>query len=318
MQSTAQETGLTQQQLTNHLQYITGSKVASILNLPGAYKSKFQLFAEMKGLAEPANNESDIMLAGSCMELGMAEYCKRKWNWELAPGPEEGAFHPEYPFIYGLVDRLRKTDGVISHIVEFKNQDKFKEESWTDGVPEHFKSQVYLYMTIFGLPGLVVACFGGNKIEQFELPRNPMVEAFIIRKCHEFWQDLQHDRWPDPDDTSSCTEALKALYNAPTDEMEAGTQDLYEIAERYNIFSENEKMAKVNKDLAANELRARIGNKQGFIFGDGSKVTWKMTKPKTMKFNEEQFAREYPELYQRYLYKPEGYRRLHVGLKKGE
>lgn len=306
---------ITALQLEKHRQFITGSKVASILCLSGAYQSKFQLFAQMKGLVEAEKEETERMKAGQYMESAIAEWCKHEWGWDLIPGPHDGMNHPDYPFIYGLVDRLQKTDGSISHVIEIKNQDRMREKEWQDGPPDYFKSQLFLYMSIFNLPGKFAVCFGGNHFEYFDLPRNPSIESFILKKCCNFWEDLQNDKWPEPDNSESCAETLKRLYDNPNDEMLVGDQELYEIADRYNIFSLNEKQAKENKEKAGNDLRARIGNKQGFLFRDGSKVTWKMTNPKKEKFNEEKFAAEYPELYKKYLFIPNGYRRLNVSLK---
>lgn len=306
---------LTPEQLEKHKKYITGSKVASILELPGAYKSKYTLFAEMKGYTEEEEEPNERVKAGSYMEAGVAEWCKNEWGWDLIDGPPGGMFHPDYSFIYGLVDRLQKTDSKISHIIEIKNQDKFMESEWSDGPPEKFKAQLYLYMSIYGLPGRFAVCFGGNHFEQYELPQNPQVENFILGKCCEFWSDLQANRWPEADGSKGCSDALKLLFNDPGEKMVPGDQSLLDIAGQYKIFSAKEKAARDDKDRCGNLLKAAIANNQGLVFLDGSKATWKMTQPKKVQFNESQFERDFPELYKRYTFLPDGYRRLNVSLK---
>jgi len=307
---------LNQQQLQNHKKYITGSKVASILNLPGAYQSKYELFAEMKGYAESNIEESENMEAGSCMELGIAEWCRRKYGWKLIDGPGDGKFHKEYPFLFGLVDRLLVENCDVIAVAEFKNQDKFALKYWEEGPPEIYKAQCYFYSQLWDIPTHIVACFGGNHFEKYELPRNPKIESFILKKCCEFWDDLQHDKWPNPDNSESCTETLKKLYGRPVEEMISGMEDQLQIAIHYQEASEKVKKAEEEKALYANQLREAIKNNSGLIFSDGSKVTWKKTVPKKMVLNEVQFEKEYPDLYRRFCYMPEGYRQLRVTLKK--
>lgn len=322
------ETMLTVEQLENHNKFITGSKVAGILGLPGAYQSRYELFAQMKGYI-PGNGEvTERMEAGDCMELGIAEWCKRKYGWKLLKGPKEGVFHPDYPFLYGLVDRIQ-IDKSCSYfttyydlasnkglaVIEFKNVDKFMQKFWEDGPPEYLKSQLFFYMNVLNLPGRMVACFGGNHLEKYDLPRDLVVESFIIRKCRQFWDDLQNDRWPDPDNSESCTETLKVLYNNPSEKMEVGNQALLEVAEKRERFRLEEKKAKGEKELFENQLKETIGNNAGIVFDNGGKVTWNKTKPKTPVFNEKQFEIEYPDLYKRFLHLPPGHRMLRVTLK---
>lgn len=306
---------LTSLQLKQHNRFLTGSKISCLLGLPGAYQSKFELFSRMKGYINTEIEETERMKAGNYMEDAIAQWCQKEWVWDLIPGPEEGKFHPQYPFIYGLVDRLQKTDGKVSHVVEIKNQDRLRESAWADGPPESFKAQLYLYMSIYDLPGRFAVCFGGNHFESFELPRNPKIENFILKKCCEFWDDLQHDRWPEVDETASCTETLKNLYSTCGEDMIDGSEDMFDLAHQYIVCRENELQAKSGKDKCANQLKAIIGSNSGMVFNNGSKITWKKTKPKKLRFDEEKFAKEHPELYQRFLYTPDGYRRFDVRLK---
>lgn len=305
---------LTELQLKRHNSCITGSKIGSLLGLPKAYQSKFELFSQMKGYTTSTIVENERMIAGSYMEEGMHAYCEGEYKWKLVKCPD-GFYHPDYDFIYGLPDRLRIKNNKPISVIEFKNVDAYKKSDWDEGPPEKFKAQLYLYMNILDLPGQFVVCFGGNKFEKYDLPRNPAIEAFIIKKCCEFWNDLQNDNWPSVDGTESCTETLKQLYNNPNDELIDGGQESLELLRQYDKFSKKELDAKRIKDEAGNKLRGLIGNNTGIIFQDGSKATWKMTKPKKVKFNEEQFGKENPELYKRYLYPPAGYRRFHVTYK---
>jgi predicted phage-related endonuclease len=301
---------MTPDQLEKHKKCITGSKVASILGLPDAYDSAYTLFARMKGIM-PWPDGNDLMLAGLCAELAMAEFSRQKWGWDLIEGPKDGAFHSQYPFIFGLADRLRKTDGQIDSIVEFKNQDISQIGKWEDGIPEKFKAQCYLYSSIFGLPCQVVACFGGNQYERFELPRDEATEKYILDACCQFWSDLACDKWPDPDGSNSTEETVKTIYKTHSGDMISGSAETLNWAVSYNDASARESEAKKEKEQYGTLLKASIAGNLGIDFGTG-KVTWKETKPKTPKFDTERFAADHPALFAQYSALSEPSRRLDV------
>lgn len=302
---------MTPENLKTHKALITGSKVASILGLPDAYDSAYTLFARMKGIV-PWPEGNDLMLAGTCAELAMAEFCRLKYGWNLIEGPKDGAFHPVYPFIYGLVDRLKKnSDGQIDSIVEFKNQHWSQQEKWEDGIPEKFKAQGYLYSSIYGLPCQIVACFGGNEYVHYELPRDEEVESFILEKCCQFWADLEADRWPDPDSSPSSIESLKHIYKTHSNVLIPGNDEYLDLAKAYKNASNRESFDKKEKEMAGNQLKAIIAGNLGIDLGCGQ-VTWKETVPKTPKFDEKRFAADHPVLYSQYCELPEPSRRLNV------
>ncbi len=302
---------MTEEQLKKHKKNITGSKVASILGLPDAYDSAYTLFARMKGVI-PWQEGNDLMLAGNCAELSIAEWCRLKYGWNLVEGPQEGAFHPKYPFIYGLVDRLRvNSDGKIDSVIEFKNQHWSQTEKWENDIPEKFKAQCYLYSSIYDLPCQVVACIGGNEYIQYELPRSPEIEAFILKKCCQFWDDLNNDRWPDPDASPSSIETLKHIYKTHSDKMIEGSEEMFSWAVAYQSASEQERQAKEEKTHFGDLLRVAIAGDLGIDFGT-SLVTWKEIKPKKEKFDENRFAAAHPALYTQFCEMPESIRRLTV------
>lgn len=307
---------ITEKQLELHNKFITGSKVASILNLPGAYQSKYELFSQMKGYTESNIKETERMKAGTYMEKGMIAWCRGEWGWTLKQGPKEGIFHQQYPFLYGLVDSIRTQNGHPRAVIEFKNVDKFIQPQWEDGVPDKFKTQVYFYMQLLNLPGVVVACFGGNHFEKYELPRHPKIENFILKECCNFWDDLQNDRWPDPDGSESCTKTLKKLYPDHNKNMITGTAEHLKLAIDYEKAKAEFTKAEAKKKELGNKLKDIIAKNEGILFPDGiDKVTWKKTNPKKSKFDDKRLEKEDPETYKRYCYLPEGNRTLRISLK---
>lgn len=311
---------LTIEQLEKHNKYITGSKVASILGI-SPYKSKWQLFAEMHGDIAVENVSTTRMKMGSYAEVSMTQYCEKELGWNLIEGPENGKFHPKYPFLWGLVDRLqRNANKELSCVVEFKNVDKFQRSMWIDenGLitpPDYYQAQLYFYMQLWDLPGRFFTVFGGNEPVVVDLPRNLEIEEFIIEECCKFWDDLQNDRYPEPDGSESCTQTLAKMFAGNDDKMIFGTQESLIAAQEYEQARQAEKEAEERKNLAGNKLRAAIGNHTGLVLPDGGKVTWKMSKDR-LRFDEKRFTTENPELAKKYYDIVPGYRTLRVSLGK--
>jgi hypothetical protein len=270
----------------------------------------------MKGYTPWPEVSSERMRAGNYMEHGVHAWCEGEYGWELINGPPEGKFHPEHEMLYGLVDRLKVEHKEPVSIVEFKNVDGFMEKHWKEGPPEKYKAQVHFYSMLYELPAIIVACFGGNHFERYEVPRNPLVEKFILGECLKFWNDLQEDRWPEPDGSDDCAKTLSALYASQGEKMLVGSPEALCIAREYRFLSAQIKELEAQKNLLANQLRQKIGDNQGIIFADGSKVTWKMTVPKTPEFDEDRFALENPEIHAEYQTLSAGYRRLNVSIKE--
>lgn len=305
--------------MERHKSNITGSKAASIIGIKDAYMSKFALFSLMKGYTAWPELEGERLKAGTYMEKGIHAWCEGEYGWDLIEGPEDGMFHQEHGFLFGLVDRLKIEGGEPRAVVEFKNVDSFMKKHWEDGPPDKFRTQVYFYNLIHDLPtAWIVACFGGNHFEKYEIPRNPKIERFLLDKCLEFWADLQADRWPAPDGSEECTKTLAQLFNDPTKGLIPVGSDLWDSAREYQGLTKEIKNLEGQKNLYANKLREAIGDHEGLLFPDGkSKATWKMTTPKKAKFNEKQFAIEHPDIYKNYVYLPQGYRRLDIRVQEG-
>lgn len=305
-------------QLERHRKYITGSKVASILGLEDAYQSKFSLFSQMKEITPWPELDSERLRAGNHMEKCLHSWCEAEYGWRLMDGPGGGKFHREYDFLYGLVDRLMIDDGGDPiAVVEFKNVDGFMSKYWEDGPPDKFRAQVIFYQMLYNLQSAwIVACFGGAHFEKYEIPRNRELENFILLGCLQFWDDLKNDRWPEPDGSEDCTKTLGSLFGDHSDELIEGSDENFHVARKYVELKNKISELEADKDLCGNKLRDAIGGSLGMKFPDGSKATWKMTKPKKEKFDEKKFSKNHQYLYEQYLSLPPGYRRLNVNIKE--
>lgn len=308
---------LTEKQLAQHKRCITGSKVASILGL-SKWQSKYECFARMKGML-PETESTMIMKAGSYAEDMIQRWCENEWSWHIEkPRGEDGEgwkMHKSYDFLGGYIDRLKYGQHFPDSVLEFKNVGEYVKKEWSEGIPIYNRTQMHFYSILWDLPAIAVACFGGNMFEKFELPRNPDIEAFILEKCVEFWDDLEHDRWPEPDASKSAEETLKAIYMLTNDIMLPGDQEIYEHACRYEEWKKKGKQAEENMRLHKNIITNRLGKHSGFVFDTGESLTWKKTKD-VEAFDLNRFKDEQPKMYERYKKTRPGSRQFRVKLRE--
>ncbi|MFW9872555.1 MAG: YqaJ viral recombinase family protein [Candidatus Thorarchaeota archaeon] len=306
---------LTDIQLKLHNNHITGSKVASILRL-NPYESKYECFARMKDLLPP-KEQTDIMKAGLYAEEAIEKWCINEWGWKVVKLPETLAWreHNKYKMLGGFIDRLLNIHGnrsKFTHVGEFKNISYRNKDSFENGIPEYYQCQLHFYNMLWELDGILVACIGGNDYKYFHLDRNKEIEEFITEECVKFWEDLQNERWPDPDETDSTSSAIKQLFPRANDNLQPGTPEILESAIQYNHWREKEAEAKKEKQKFANIITNAIGDNLGFSFNDNkSRITWKQSKD-SEKFNLDKFKKDHPDIYKEYLINISGARRLHI------
>lgn len=303
---------LTPEQLDKHNTSITGSKIASILGI-SPFKSKYQLWAEMAGLAEVPQHSTERMEIGYFMEKMLHAYCEDKYGWRLFDGPKDGKAHAEHPFLWGLVDRLRDSDNGYDCIIEFKNIDGLQQKQWADGVPAYYEAQCRFYSMLYNLPCILVALFGGNHVEKYDIPRNDKVEAYLLKKSIEFWHDVRELQAPEPDGSESTSTVLAALYPTSSLDLIDGDGSVEEMILKREVFSSVEKRAAEKKEMYTNRIKQAMGEHQGIVCPSGVKATWKQVKD-GVRFDEKSFADKHPDIYQQYLVPKPGYRRFLVSL----
>ena len=285
-----------------HNSIITGSKVGAIIGV-NEYCSAYTMFARMKGV-ELWPEQTMKMRAGQYAEEMIEKWCKEEWGWDVQRPPEAFKTHPNYNFLGGSVDRLRKDqNGKFDAILEFKNVSR----SW-EVVPSYYEAQCRFYSILWDLPAILVACFGGCDFQSFEIPRDKTIEKFLLDKCLAFWENLQADIWPEPNASRETYTSIKARYPTHTDALtKEGNADLQNIFDKYIHYAGMEKKDAEAKQLYQNKLCNALGYHEQMVFPDGSSFSWKKTKDRK-KFDSKTFEIEHTDLYQKYLTTTEGAR----------
>lgn len=304
---------LTEKQLELHNKYITGSKMASICNM-SKWMSKYKLFALMKGVIKP-DISTEAMIAGSYMESAIKNYAHDQWGYDIVDGPEDGKFHPNLNFCWGLVDGLIKKNGSPVKIIEVKNTaERFYPEWEEEGPPQNYRCQLYFYEALYDLPGEFIVCFGGNKIRRYDLPRNKNAEKYILAEATNFWDDLENNRWPPIDGSDSTKEAIKKVFPENNGSLIEGDDKLREAVMLYDMYNKRIKDYTLKMQYYENMIKNTIGEKDGVIFKDATmidRVTWKKTKDSTV-FDEKKFKARALKTWGKYQTIRPGHRRFHV------
>jgi putative phage-type endonuclease len=270
---------LTKKQKNLHDKYITGSKMAAILGL-SPWESKLSLYLKMKGIISNDQIGSERMKIGSFFEHAIAKYAEHTFGWKLKKGPVHGKRHKEHKFLWGLIDRFKiNSYNKKEAIIEIKNLSANKEYEWdTSGPPEYYKAQLYFYMSLWGLPGVFLCCFGGNKIKYYPLYQNETVQNFIIEKAIEFWDDLQNNIIPDPDGSEASRNAVNRMFKTIEDtEIKGDESDLNCILKACKL-KKIEKSTKESRVRAENELKLKIGEHKGIYIANGIYAKWSKNK----------------------------------------
>jgi putative phage-type endonuclease len=306
---------LTEKQLEKHNACITGSKVGAILGV-SPFQSKYQLWAQMTGLVEREDFSSERMRMGNYAEAMTDEVVVGEKGWAVIGCKAEGLEHPDYPWMWGLIDRFRLDKNLIRDaILEYKNIDRMFLKDWdNDGVPAYHEAQCRLYSMIHDLPCILVVVFGGNTVRYYEIDRDKKIEAYILGECKKFWQSIQDMEAPEPDGSDSTGDALARLYPENSIVMLEGDQSIEDLIVDREKWRLVEAEAKARKSEAGNKIKAAISDNEGVMCPSGVKATWKLTKS-SVKFDEKQFAEDDPECYNKYLVQKPGYRRLHINVK---
>lgn len=309
---------LTVKQLQRHNDSITASKIAAILNI-SPWGSAYSIYREMKGEVQRVEQTSMRTLMGNYMEEAIHSYCTKELLWTLAKVREEGICHKDYPYIWCLPDRFKlehNSGGAIPEmVVEFKNVDSMFYRDWKDnGVPDHYKAQVHFQSLVSGLPGVLVACFGGNTIETYDFPRNEEIEGFLLQTAIDFWQRLLIGDPPPIDGSSHTAEALSRMFPSSRAGLVEGTDDTLNLLKSLVDIGKQIAPLELKQEEIKNTLKAQIGSFEGLMWKNGSKVTWKLSKDSKVLDNDA-VLEKHPDVYKECLKDKPGSRRFLYSLK---
>lgn len=286
---------------------ISCSDISAILGV-SPWQKPIDVWRYKKGIADPIP-DNDAMYMGRVLEPYIAEVYTEMTGLKL----ETHGFkkHPIYN-IGGHPDRL-----VIGQRkgVEIKTTLRNFNAAWgeegTDQVPIYYLTQCIGYMGIFDFDLWdLIAMIGGKKPLIYNIERNLGFETEIFQKVQYWWEKyIVGDVPPEIDDSESYGDYLAHKFKKSTLPMIDG--DLVVNQRMLNLakIKKNIEELKEDQTLIENQLKAQIGNSEGFKTSIGT-VTWRNNKP-SAKVDWEGIAYELkvtPEIMAKHTYEKPGAR----------
>jgi putative phage-type endonuclease len=268
---------------------IGASESAALFGLaPEGRESEFSLWAKKAGMVEPEQIDEEWLFWGAALEQPIADRYAKRTGHKLWTPPNAFcvAVHPRLPFLTATIDRwiIEAAGRTERGDLEIKNVGAFNADWREDGaaaLPLYVQAQVQHQLAVTGFGWAVVAALvGGNKLETFEIERNPEFIAELEAKAEEFWGKVQRKEAPPADGKTATTKALKRLHpddNGETMELDAAAVELAAELEAAKAWK---KAGEDAAEEAGNKLRAILGANTYGALPDGRVVSLKTTETK--------------------------------------
>lgn len=283
-----------------------GSDMAAVLGL-SPWRSPIDVWLD-KTSDTVEEKESEPMYWGNVLEEVVAQEFAKRSGYKVRNNNFTLQSEP-YPYLLANIDR--EIVGLDAGL-ECKTANAFKANEWDgDNVPDAYYIQCQHYMAVTGKASWwIAALIGGNTFVYKEIKRNDEVIQAIIDTGAAFWELVESNTMPAPDDTKQCENALKKLYqksNGQSVELPANYGNMIiDYLEIKNQLSELETKKRgienVMKDFLKDNERATYG--EHF-------VSWKSTKARGT-FDAKAFKNDYPELHKQYIKVGEPSRRMDI------
>lgn len=180
---------------------IGGTDVGAIFGL-NKWMSLPRLWLLKTGrLFNQRSSENEFMEWGRYLEGPVARRYSEKTGRKIRH-VRDADFRPRYPWVTGNPDRIQwdRTRPKSSRrgVLEVKTAMFGKLREWSKaGVPAQYYLQLQHYLELTGLDwGSFAVLFGGNKLVEFDVPRDEKLIDLINEKEREFWDYVERDQPP--------------------------------------------------------------------------------------------------------------------------
>jgi putative phage-type endonuclease len=294
--------------------YLGASEIAAVAGV-SPYASALDVWATKRGLAEREENER--MRAGTELERPILErlYAPPRGLLLMYPGTVR---HPVEPWMAATPDAIADHMG-IRRDVQCKLVGHRQVHRWgdadegRDGIPPEVLCQVTWEMGCAELHRADVPALFGTELRVYAVELDEEFLRDLIAIGRAFW--LGHVITGDmPEVTETSRGVLERHFGRERTGLVEPPTGGEALARQYLAASETSKLAAAEKDRLGNELRALIGEAEGFS-GPFGRVTWKTQKGRTnYKAAAEAFAPEGEKWKEDYRGEPS--RVLRVNLKE--
>lgn len=254
------------------MQGIGASEVAAILGL-SPWQTPLGVYMAKKGI----RNEIPENLAffGHALESPIAQWIEHKHRGEV--GPLSGGFSArsvEWPWLTATPDRTATGGPGVIVPIELKTSSAYSKESWADGVPLYYETQVQTQLAVLGAPfGWLAVLHGGNSPELFRVERDDdFIDNHLIPKTRAFWEE--HVLANIPPEPSTSAEAVE-LWPGDSELSVDGGEALYDLWGAYGLMQAEQIDLSERLDGVKLELQKAMQDATQLTYGDQVLFTWK-------------------------------------------
>ena len=253
-------------------QGIGASEVSAILGL-SPWQTPLSVYMNKKGV----RNEIPENLAffGHALEEPIAQWIEQKRFDEVGPvSPGLSARSIEWPWLTATPDRTVAGGPGVVIPIELKTSSAYSKESWAEGVPLYYATQVQTQLAVLGAPfGWLAVLHGGNSPELFRVERdNDFIDNHLIPKTRAFWEE--HVLADVPPEPSTSAEAVE-LWPGDTELSVDGGEALHELWGTYGLMQAEQIDLSERLDGVKLELQKAMQDATQLTYGDQVLFTWK-------------------------------------------
>lgn len=267
--------------LKERRKHIGASDAAAILGLD-PHRSPLDIWLEkVRPEMVDAPADEDFLEFGTDVEPAIERrYVKETGRAVYHPSPAI-IVHPKFPELACTPDGLSDSPDPI--VVEYKFErysDNFGDPG-SDQIPDHFLTQVSHQMACTGRDRADLALMhGAPPIRIYRAYRDHELERILIDRLRAWWADyVVKEVEPPIDSSDTWSSYLAKKYPANRGEI-VKVEDSATIAAIGYLRGQLESLKSFEADIekVKNELKALIGENDGLITPDGTKITWRKSK----------------------------------------
>ncbi len=283
-----------------------GSDAPAIVGM-SKWKSPWDLWLEKTGQVELEDkSDNEYIYWGNALEdLVARRFCELTGKKVKRCGMLRNR---EYPFVLADVDRLVIGENAI---LECKTAASWKEDEWADdNIPDSYYLQIQHYLMCGGYDKAYVACLlGGNRFIWKEIERNEEDIQSLLEAEKYFWEhNVVAKELPTVDSSDACSRAIGEHFKGGVTEAEELEGDFDVLCRDLAALKDDKKKLELIIAEKENKLKVRMGNSE---FGRSAKYNVYLKTTNRDMFNAKQFAKDYPDLYKKYI-RTTSYRSLRV------
>ena len=243
-------------------QVLTSTEISALFKC-SPYTTAYEVWHRKANQTIVSLQENERMKWGTRLEASIATGIAEDNGWQVRPMKEFISI-PEYKIGSSFDFRVVEPEPMI---LEIKNVDRliFMKNWITEDelieAPLHIELQVQHQMLVAGIDRAYIgALVGGNEVKLIERRADELVHKAIKAEALKFWNSITRGEQPEPNFERDA-EFIKSLYQHAEPNKEISADDrISEMAERYKVYSNEEREAAKNKEAVKAELLVAIGD----------------------------------------------------------